>query len=118
MSLIIDCHDWVYIALEEMMIWIQWLHCQVENNFRFCYRIKIFNVDILKKYNPDIKGFSTGTGSSNTRFNVAVSGAVAQLGYNTIFFLFISDLLSNRNMPAQAQHLVDKMKADPVCGIT
>ena len=36
--------------------------------------------DIIKKYNPDVKGYSVRTGkqtSSNARNNVAISGAKA-----------------------------------------
>ena len=53
--------------------------------------------NLVKKYNANVKGFSTGTGSetnSNSRLNVAVSGAVS------------SELL------AQAHALIDKIKAD------
>ncbi|XP_053315060.1 phospholipase B1, membrane-associated [Spea bombifrons] len=48
--------------------------------------------NILKKFNPNIKGFSTGIGKENSMFNVAVGGAKAE------------------NMPAQARRLVDSMK--------
>ena len=37
--------------------------------------------DIIRKYNPNVKGFSVGTGnerSGNARLNVAVSGAIAK----------------------------------------
>eukprot|EP00731_Ephydatia_muelleri_P027768 Em0019g641a len=53
--------------------------------------------NVVKKYNSGVKGFSTGTGSetnSNSRLNVAVSGAVS------------SELL------AQAYTLINKIKAD------
>ncbi|XP_075056516.1 phospholipase B1, membrane-associated [Mixophyes fleayi] len=52
--------------------------------------------NILKKFNPNIKGFSTGTGSLNQMFNVAVSGAKAE------------------NMTSQAETLVQKMKQSSV----
>ncbi|XP_068135752.1 phospholipase B1, membrane-associated-like isoform X2 [Hyperolius riggenbachi] len=48
--------------------------------------------NILKKFNPNIYGFSTGTGRENQTFNVAISGAKA------------------RNMPLEARMLVQKMK--------
>ncbi|XP_069811186.1 phospholipase B1, membrane-associated [Dendropsophus ebraccatus] len=48
--------------------------------------------NILKKFNPNIKGFSTGTGTQNQMFNVAVGGAKAE------------------NIPSQAENLVKKMK--------
>ncbi|XP_056424549.1 phospholipase B1, membrane-associated [Hyla sarda] len=48
--------------------------------------------NILKKFNPNIKGFSTGIGPTNLMFNVAVGGAKAE------------------NIPAQAENLVKKMK--------
>merc|ERR1711916_28698 len=53
--------------------------------------------NIIKKFSPDVKGFSTGKGgpsSKGAHFNVALSGAIA------------------KDMPKQAQTLVDKMKAD------
>ncbi|KAM5125032.1 phospholipase B1, membrane-associated-like [Mantella aurantiaca] len=34
--------------------------------------------NILKKFNPNVKGFSKGTGTANAMFNVAVSGAKAE----------------------------------------
>ncbi|XP_069092316.1 phospholipase B1, membrane-associated [Pleurodeles waltl] len=48
--------------------------------------------NVLKRFNPNLYGFSTGTGKANARFNVAVSGAKAS------------------NMVAQARDLVDRMK--------
>ncbi|XP_075719885.1 phospholipase B1, membrane-associated [Rhinoderma darwinii] len=48
--------------------------------------------NILKKFNPALKGFSTGTGTTNQMFNVAIGGSKAE------------------NMPAQAETLVKKMK--------
>eukprot|EP00002_Diphylleia_rotans_P024870 TRINITY_DN490_c0_g2_i1.p1 TRINITY_DN490_c0_g2~~TRINITY_DN490_c0_g2_i1.p1 ORF type:complete len:434 (-),score=83.84 TRINITY_DN490_c0_g2_i1:97-1398(-) len=48
--------------------------------------------NILRKYNPNVIGFSSGIGSSNTRFNVAVSGAVSQ------------------DTPGQATELVNKLR--------
>ncbi|XP_068088852.1 phospholipase B1, membrane-associated-like isoform X2 [Hyperolius riggenbachi] len=48
--------------------------------------------NILKKFSPNLKGFSTGTGTANQMFNVAVSGAKAE------------------DIPSQAQNLVQKMK--------
>ncbi|XP_068089545.1 phospholipase B1, membrane-associated-like [Hyperolius riggenbachi] len=48
--------------------------------------------NILKKFNPNIKGFSTGIGTANQMFNFAVSGAKAE------------------NIPSQAQKLVQTMK--------
>ena len=48
-----------------------------------CNRIIIF-VDILRQFNPEVRGFSTGSGDANSagaRYNVAVAGAIAQLVY-------------------------------------
>ncbi len=42
----------------------------------------MIHADIIRKYNPNVKGFSVGTGdanSSNSSNNVAVSGGVVQL---------------------------------------
>jgi len=53
--------------------------------------------NILKKFNPEVRGFSTGSGnaaSSGAGYNVAVAGAIAQ------------------DMPGQAQNLVNKLRAD------
>ncbi|XP_053568782.1 phospholipase B1, membrane-associated [Bombina bombina] len=52
--------------------------------------------NILKKFNPNIKGYSIGIGKENAMFNVAVGGAKAE------------------NMPSQARTLVDKMKQSSV----
>ncbi|XP_063775485.1 phospholipase B1, membrane-associated-like [Pseudophryne corroboree] len=52
--------------------------------------------NIMKKFNPNLQGFSTGTGSRNQMFNVAVSGAKAE------------------NMLSQAQTLLQKMKESSV----
>uniref|UniRef100_A0A8C6QB68 Phospholipase B1, membrane-associated n=1 Tax=Nannospalax galili TaxID=1026970 RepID=A0A8C6QB68_NANGA len=51
--------------------------------------------DILKKFNPSILGFSTGTLEETAGLNVAVEGARA------------------RDMPAQARALVERMKNRP-----
>ncbi|XP_071784568.1 phospholipase B1, membrane-associated-like isoform X1 [Asterias amurensis] len=54
--------------------------------------------NIMRNYNADIYGYSTGTGTKNSRnskLNVAVPGAVTD------------------GMPKQARKLVDKMKNDP-----
>ncbi|XP_031212080.1 phospholipase B1, membrane-associated isoform X2 [Mastomys coucha] len=51
--------------------------------------------NILKKFNPSIFGFSTGTLDDTAGLNVAEEGARAQ------------------DMPAQAQALVEKMKSTP-----
>jgi len=43
--------------------------------------LSFLSVDIIKEYNPTVRGFSVKTGkatSSNSRNNVAVSGAIAQ----------------------------------------
>ncbi|XP_075125593.1 phospholipase B1, membrane-associated [Leptodactylus fuscus] len=48
--------------------------------------------NIFKKFSSNLKGFSTGTGTANQMFNVAVSGAKAE------------------NIPSQAENLVKKMK--------
>ncbi|XP_077341490.1 phospholipase B1, membrane-associated [Lithobates pipiens] len=52
--------------------------------------------NILKKFNPNVKGYSTGTGRLNEMFNVAVSGAKAE------------------NITTQARTLVNKMKESTV----
>ncbi|KAM4694182.1 phospholipase B1, membrane-associated [Discoglossus pictus] len=52
--------------------------------------------NILKKFNPNIKGYSTGMGTTNAMFNVAVGGSKAE------------------NMPTQARTLVNKMKESNV----
>lgn len=52
--------------------------------------------DILKKFNPNVKGFATGKGKANSKgagLSVAVSGAIA------------------RDMPAQADELVRRLKS-------
>uniref|UniRef100_A0A452FKG3 Phospholipase B1 n=1 Tax=Capra hircus TaxID=9925 RepID=A0A452FKG3_CAPHI len=51
--------------------------------------------DILKKFNPNILGFSTGTQEETAGLNVAAEGARA------------------RDMPAQARDLVERMKTSP-----
>ncbi|PIK56148.1 putative phospholipase B1, membrane-associated-like, partial [Apostichopus japonicus] len=54
--------------------------------------------NLIKFYNPDLKGYSRGTGGPNSpaaRFNVAVSGARAE------------------HMPEQARELVERILADP-----
>ncbi|XP_043836931.1 phospholipase B1, membrane-associated [Dromiciops gliroides] len=48
--------------------------------------------NILKKFNPSLHGFSTGTEKETAGLNVAVGGALAQ------------------DLPSQARELVDKMK--------
>ncbi|KAM4041884.1 phospholipase B1, membrane-associated isoform 2-T2 [Anomaloglossus baeobatrachus] len=48
--------------------------------------------NILKKFNPNVKGFSTGKDKENLMFNVAIGGAKAE------------------NMPKQAETLVQKLK--------
>lgn len=53
--------------------------------------------NIIRKYNPNVKGFSIKTGretSSNANLNAAITGAIA------------------KDMPGQARNLVEKMKAD------
>ncbi|XP_038075947.1 phospholipase B1, membrane-associated-like [Patiria miniata] len=54
--------------------------------------------NVVKKYNPAVYGFSTGTGgvsNPNSKLNVAIPGAVAE------------------GMPGQAKTLVDRMRNDP-----
>ncbi|XP_070578253.1 phospholipase B1, membrane-associated-like [Ptychodera flava] len=54
--------------------------------------------NILRKYNPDLVGYSIGAGrasSAGARLNVAVPGGISQ------------------DMPDQARKLVDKMREDP-----
>uniref|UniRef100_A0A452FKE2 Phospholipase B1, membrane-associated n=1 Tax=Capra hircus TaxID=9925 RepID=A0A452FKE2_CAPHI len=51
--------------------------------------------NILKKFNPNILGFSTGTQEETAGLNVAAEGARA------------------RDMPAQARDLVERMKTSP-----
>ncbi|XP_075811398.1 phospholipase B1, membrane-associated isoform X3 [Microtus pennsylvanicus] len=55
--------------------------------------------NILKKFNPSILGFSTGTLEETAGLNMAREGARAQ------------------DMPAQAQALVEKMKATPTINL-
>ena len=45
--------------------------------------------DILRHFNPEVKGFSTGVGKSNAKLNVAVSGAVCWYANNVAWFLVI-----------------------------
>jgi len=52
--------------------------------------------NIIKKYNPSVRGLSLGTGSRNQNLNVAVSGAIA------------------RDMPGQAVNLINAMRSDPL----
>lgn len=35
----------------------------------------VSELDILRKFNPDLKGMSKGKGKGQTKFNMAVSGA-------------------------------------------
>lgn len=84
--------------------------------------------DILKKFNPDIKGMSEGKENKHTGFNLAVSGAkiswvnvVLSLdilgGLFPVFkILFIpANLLnSHRGIPGQVRKLIEKMKSDAV----
>ncbi|XP_061480933.1 phospholipase B1, membrane-associated isoform X2 [Rhineura floridana] len=51
--------------------------------------------NILKKFNPNLSGFSTGTQKETAGFNVAEGGATAQ------------------NLPAQARELIKQMKSSP-----
>ena len=47
--------------------------------------LQLLITDLLKEFNPDIKGFSVKTGkatSPNAHFNQAVSGAVAEYANN------------------------------------
>ena len=65
-------------------------------------------LDILRKFNPKLKGFSTGYGSvdeENTGFNVAIPGSVVGYVYITkqekcIFwsFCFVSNTLSGNGI--------------------
>lgn len=50
--------------------------------------------NIVKKYNPDVRGLSLGTGTRQQNFNVAVSGAVSA------------------DIPEQAQLFIDAVRAD------
>jgi phospholipase B1 len=53
--------------------------------------------NVLKQYNPNIKGWAVGTGKQNSKganLNMAVSGAIAT------------------DMPTQAQQLIDRIKAN------
>lgn len=43
--------------------------------FLLCSNSPLFTIDILKKFNPDIKGMSMGQGNNQSGFNMAVSGA-------------------------------------------
>ena len=52
--------------------------CMLINTLLLCFS---FGADVIKKYNPDLKGFSVkigGAKSENARLNVAVSGAKAK----------------------------------------
>uniref|UniRef100_A0ABM5FPN6 Phospholipase B1, membrane-associated n=1 Tax=Pogona vitticeps TaxID=103695 RepID=A0ABM5FPN6_9SAUR len=51
--------------------------------------------NILKKFNPNLTGFSTGTEKETAGFNVAMGGAVA------------------RDLPDQARKLIELMKSNP-----
>uniref|UniRef100_A0A8C7Y136 Si:ch211-214p16.3 n=1 Tax=Oryzias sinensis TaxID=183150 RepID=A0A8C7Y136_9TELE len=51
--------------------------------------------NILKKFNPNIKGMSFGVGKEQTGFNMAISGAKVS------------------GIPGQVRTLIDTMKADP-----
>ncbi|RVE57408.1 hypothetical protein OJAV_G00215900 [Oryzias javanicus] len=51
--------------------------------------------NILKKFNPNIKGMSFGVGKEQTGFNMAISGAKIS------------------GIPGQVRNLIDNMKADP-----
>ena len=51
------------------------------NDYYYTLFIIHYNIDIIKKYNPNVKGFSVGIGnqdSANARFNRAVSAAKAE----------------------------------------
>ncbi|KAJ8308864.1 hypothetical protein KUTeg_013738 [Tegillarca granosa] len=57
----------------------------------------LYSTDIIKKYNPEVTGYSTGEGPvwfANARLNVAEPGDKSE------------------NMPGQADSLISKMKAD------
>lgn len=76
----------------------------------------------MKKYNANVKGFSTGTGSetnSNSRLNVAVSGAVSRLDHRALQneFPFTCCLHSCSELLAQAHALINKIKADSVSSL-
>ena len=54
----------------------------IKKCFKSCYlQTHYFFVDILRQFNPEVRGFSTGSGNANSagaRYNVAVAGAIAQ----------------------------------------
>ena len=87
------------------------------------YIIYLFNyewADIIKKYNPDLKGFSVGKGnqdSPNAKFDVAVSAAVARSVCARLIIMWFVKYIANLNsgMLAQAEDLVEKMRNDDVC---
>ena len=94
--------------------------------FFFC-SFSLFTSDILKKFNPNVKGWSKGQGTTNAAFNVAVSGAkiswVFRFKWFTFIYLFIYLLLRfnhfvlillHRGIPGQVRRLIDNMKNDPV----
>ena len=74
----------MYVALVETMSCPDVQLYQVSNSIHIPDRKYIIRyciicfADIIKKYNPNVKGYSLGTGSSNAGLNVAESGAIAQ----------------------------------------
>uniref|UniRef100_A0A672J0Y6 Phospholipase B1, membrane-associated n=1 Tax=Salarias fasciatus TaxID=181472 RepID=A0A672J0Y6_SALFA len=61
---------------------------------RSCFRFFSLSSDILKKFNPLLKGFSKGTGSNQRAFNMAEAGA------------------KTSDIPGQVQALIEAMRAD------
>lgn len=111
------------------------LDCNKSQCFVSCAVISplFFTSDILKKFNPNIKGMSKGQGKRQTGFNVAVSGAkiswaltflwsVFQLHFHAFCAIFKAfcaltlwkPLMSHRGIPGQVRRLIDTMKSDSV----
>lgn len=98
----------------------------------FPYWFIFFTSDILRKFNPNIKGMSKGQGKAQTGLNVAVSGAKAAWVLWSVvgleWFPFIYFVLcfkhfvhswkisyfSYRGIPEQVRLLIDTMKNDSV----
>lgn len=78
--------------------WQSWITTKLEfgllcSNFATFFFFSLFTPDILKKFNPNVKGWSKGQGTTNAGFNVAVSGAkiswVFRFKWFTFMFVFV-----------------------------
>lgn len=106
------CQSWTIIKQFFSVLW---------------YPFFFFVPDILKMFNPNIKGMSKGRGQRQTGFNVAVSGAkiswvlkflirVIRIKW-FVFKYFVNSwicLILYRGIPGQVRHLIDKIKNDTV----